>query len=160
MTRNEGKGKTVITVCGEVSMRDNTGEEKGKGWVGDPFAYKEKNIRDIRKNVSESGKWLVFISNNGRQRDPVIFHTELLLKNSLQSKRSMVVLRHLLRSLASSYPLASGRSWLNGRVKWPLEDMYSTDRWQGSPEGCRSCELESDIRYHLSHRQDSLSRKR
>jgi hypothetical protein len=31
MTRNEGKGKTVITVCGEVSLRDNTGEEKGKG---------------------------------------------------------------------------------------------------------------------------------
>lgn len=66
MIRNEGKGKIVIIVCGEVLLRDNIGEEKGKGWVGDLFVYKEKNIRDIRKNVFEFGKWLVFISNNGR----------------------------------------------------------------------------------------------
>lgn len=80
-------------------------------------------------------------------------------ENSLQSKRSMVTVPHPLSPLVLSYSLASGKSWLNRRAKWPLEDIYSTNRGQGSPEDSMCYELEFDISCHLSHSQDSLTRK-
>ena len=60
---------------------------------------------------------------------PVIFHTELLLKEftSEQRKNGDLSIPSEFTGLVSSYPLASGRSWIIGRVTWPLGAMHSAE---------------------------------